>query len=300
MNDVVKDELIVGVNKVSSDDSKIRGVSYGGRWFDRAKFVVPLLIAYLYASGRLYFDVYMEKIGFSGASLDGVLSPVTYSFASFSSFAMNFLSVDYRNYAIHILTPSLIGAFVIIVLVCSIRFRWKSKRVGRINSKGGVGVDNERENIFEWFVSKYWIALSLASFPFVWLLYFIVLIVFSMVLALALLPFAVPVISGVNDAEKYLAKNNGVVCSSFDWEDEEMLKRNLVLACERLYASENGKSVVLLGDTIHADSGFIYFVTNDALYRINNNKEVVTKSVKQRRTDADADADANTNTNTNT
>jgi hypothetical protein len=276
-------------NVARSDTSKLDvNNSSTGRvgWFEGAKFYIPLLVAYLYASGRLYFDAYMDRLGFSGAGLDGVLSPVSYAVIAFSSFAESFIKIDYWEYALSIVSPSLFIACSLSVLIISVRCRLLTKVKEWLQSKAGREREGRSSKTdIDSFISKYWVALSVATFPAALLFYFCVLFLVTVASVLALLPFAIPILAGVNDANEYLLGKAGNVCVELDWSSKEYSGKNVVLGCENIFVVKGEDTITLKGKTLHVDSGFIYFSTNNALYRISKNRDVITKSLKQRRED---------------
>jgi len=248
---------------------------------EKLKFFIPILIAYLYMSGRLYFDFYMERLGFAGANLEGILAPASYSLQAFSSALLPLFKVDYLNYLMKVFDASLIAALILALPIVAIRFKWIKKHAIRLSNLGKKEeTDPSSDTRYEDFISKHWLIILLTIFPAIITFYFVLLVSITFIAAATILFFAVPALAGTTNADKYL---ENPVCEDLDWTDKSHNKKDIILGCEKIHITENGKPSIIKGDSIHTDSNFIYFSTNDALYRINKNREIVTKTVKQHR-----------------
>lgn len=236
---------------------------------DRIKYVAFVLSFYTYFAGALYFYGMMSSLGFRGASLDSIFSPLVYS----QYFVADILSKTFILQDLKVLFLPLQNTLIVTVLIFATALLIHYKVWGKISVKV-----NRRRKIKEPLVKRNLPLASLLTFPLVYFGQLLTLVALLVLLSLIAIPLFTPYSMGEIAGRKILEHNNGEVCKNFDWNSKEYEAKNIVLSCDRIRVTKSGKSVI--GSVIHTDQKFVYAVTNDLLIRVKDD-QVVSCAAKQ-------------------
>ncbi|WP_213865663.1 hypothetical protein [Vibrio crassostreae] len=236
---------------------------------DRIKYVAFILSFYTYFAGALYFYGMMSSLGFRGASLDSIFSPLVYS----QYFVADILSKTFILQDLKVLFFPLQNTLIVTVLIFATALLIHYKVWEKLSLK-----INRRRQIKEPLVKRNLPLASLLTFPLVYFGQLLTLVALLVLLSLIALPLFTPYSMGEIAGRKILEHNNGEVCKNFDWNSEEYNAKNIVLSCDRIRVTKSGKSVI--GSVIHTDQKFVYAVTNDLLIRVKDD-QVVSCAAKQ-------------------
>ncbi|TOY95091.1 hypothetical protein [Vibrio fluvialis] len=236
---------------------------------DRIKYVTFVLSFYTYFAGALYFYGMMSSLGFRGASLDSIFSPLVYS----QYFVADILSKTFILQDLKVLFLPLQNTLIVTVLIFATALLIHYKVWEKISVKV-----NRRRKIKEPLVKRNLPLASLLTFPLVYFGQLLTLVALLVLLSLIAIPLFTPYSMGEIAGRKILEHNNGEVCKNFDWNSKEYEAKNIVLSCDRIRVTKSGKSVI--GSVIHTDQKFVYAVTNDLLIRVKDD-QVVSCAAKQ-------------------
>lgn len=245
-------------------DSPVRSTN-----LDRIKYVAFVLSFYTYFAGALYFYGMMSSLGFRGASLDSIFSPLVYS----QYFVADILSKTFILQDLKVLFFPLQNTLIVTVLIFATALLIHYKVWEKLSVK-----INRRRQIKEPLVRRNLPLASLLTFPLVYFGQLLTLVALLVLLSLIAIPLFTPYSMGEIAGRKILEHNNGEVCKNFDWNSEEYKAKNIVLSCDRIRVTKSGKSVT--GSVIHTDQKFVYAVTNDLLIRVKDD-QVVSCAAKQ-------------------
>ena len=211
----------------------------------------------------------MSSLGFRGASLDSIFSPLVYS----QYFVADILSKTFILQDLKVLFFPLQNTLIVTVLIFATALLIHYKVWEKLSVK-----INRKRQIKEPLVKRNLPLASLLTFPLVYFGQLLTLVALLVLLSLIAIPLFTPYSMGEIAGRKILEHNNGEVCKNFDWNSEEYEAKNIVLSCDRIRVTKSGKSVI--GSVIHTDQKFIYAVTNDLLIRVKDD-QVVSCAAKQ-------------------
>ncbi|MGE4260026.1 hypothetical protein [Shewanella sp.] len=228
---------------------------------DIVKYIVFAVSFYTYFSGALFFYGYMNGMGFDGVSLDSLFSPLIYS----NHFIIALINEFYKTDVLHILYKQAPQLLLFPVLVfCILLLLGNSSKTK----------SNLREVLL-----KNKIASAILSYPIIVASYLLTWYGTLFIGATVLVPLYIPYQVGVINAKKLLENDNGVVCKSMNWNDNNHKDKKIVLSCDRVKVGNHSKSVY--GKIMFTDSRYIYMNTNYLILRLNGNR-VVSCANKQR------------------
>ncbi|EMI4223261.1 hypothetical protein V6439_002375 [Vibrio parahaemolyticus] len=236
---------------------------------ERLKYTIFILSFYTYFAGALYFYGMMSSLGFKGASLDSVFSPLVYSqYFAADILSKTFILRDFKA-LLFPLNTALIVTSLVFVSALVIHFKlWE-----RVSSQVGKKYKYKKP-----LVRKNLPMMSLLTFPMMYLGQLLTVAALVSLISMMAIPLFAPYVMGESAGKKILERNNGEVCRSFDWKSEEYKTKNIVLSCERIRVNKSGKTVS--GTVIHTDPKFVYAITNDLLIRVKDD-QVISCTTKQ-------------------
>lgn len=228
---------------------------------ERLRYVVFTLAFYIYVAGALYFYGLMDALGFKGASLDSVFSPLVYS----QYFIVDIFSKTIIFQWVDLLLLPLVNSTIITGFVLLAALTLKFKLWEKVPDK--LKIDTKKPT--SWLKGKPLIA-ALMTFPVVYLSHIFVIAIFIVLLSFITIPLIAPYSMGSLAAQKIVEHNDGKVCKEFDWGSDQYKSKSIVLSCERIKVNKSGDSVI--GSVIHTDQKYLYALTNNLLFRIKNDQ----------------------------
>ncbi len=219
---------------------------------------------YIYLSGALYFYGYMGEIGFSGASLDSIFSPLIYSQVFLGEIFSKALLANLSTLLVFPLEISLIVTglcvFFVIVYNCKVWKKLTLKPQLYLSSKKHEKPLIERKPVMS----------ALFVFPIVYFSHLACFAVIVVLSAIVMIPLYFPYQMGSLSAQSFLARDEGEVCEKLSWDLPEYRNQKMILSCEKIPVDvEPG---LVSGVIIHSDSKYMYMVTNEFLLRIKSGK----------------------------
>ncbi len=247
---------------------------------ERLRYVVFTLAFYIYVAGALYFYGLMDALGFKGASLDSVFSPLVYSQYFIVDIFSNAIMFQWLELLLlPILNSAIITGFVLVAAL-AIKFKlWK-----KVPDK----LKKDLNKPTSWLKGKPVIS-ALMTFPLVYFSHLVVIAIFVALLSFVTIPLIAPYTMGSIAAQKIVEQNDGNVCKEFDWDSEQYKSKSIVLSCERIQVNKSGDSV--RGSVIHTDQKYLYALTNNLLFRIKDN-QVTSCITKQHNVNKDSNIKA--------
>ncbi|MBL4266707.1 hypothetical protein H8F11_13565 [Vibrio fluvialis] len=222
---------------------------------ERIKYTLFALTLYIYASGALFFYGFMGRLGFEGASLDSIFSPLVYSqlyIANIFSKAMLGLGLDFLVFPVK---TTLLVAIVTFFTALLIKKNILSSAADKLKSKiTPESLANSPIKLSLFVVPTFYVSQLFLFFLFVVLLSFIAI------------PLFLPYSLGAKEAKALVEKDGGKVCKEFDWSSDKYKNENIVLSCERIRVNKHGDTIT--GSIIHTDQKFSYVLTDNLLLRM--------------------------------
>lgn len=222
---------------------------------ERIKYTIFAITLYIYASGALFFYGFMGRLGFEGASLDSIFSPLVYSQLYLDNiFSKAMLSLGFGFLLIPLKTTILVAivTFVTALLI-------KHKILDSAASKIKVKFKPEH-------LANSPTKLSLFVVPTFYLSQVFLLFSIIFLLSITALSLILPYSLGAKEAIELINKDNGKVCKEFNWTSDEYKNENIILSCERIRISKYGDTIT--GRIIHTDQKFSYVLTDNLLLRM--------------------------------
>ncbi len=227
---------------------------------ERMKYIIFAVSFYIYVAGALYFYGLMNTLGFTGASLDSIFSPLVYS----QRFVSDLFSTALVQ-GIYILIAPLKLTSVITLLAVFMAFLIKFQVWKLVPKKLSPSAESTKA-----FFKKSPVISSLLTFPIFYLGHLAMFVALISILTLVAIPLMLPYSMGTVSANHLVNLNEGKVCEKFDWSSEEYKDQKIILSCERVNIGRNNETVT--GSIIHTDQKYAYVVTNDVLFRIKDGK----------------------------
>ncbi len=221
----------------------------------RISYAFFAISTYIYASGALFFYGLMEELGFAGASLDSMFSPLVYS----QYYIANIFSKAIILQGVDLLLFPLKNTFMLALLILFALVLIKLGIVESAFNKSTFSLNKES-------MTDKPVKTSLVAF---FGLYFSQLLAFASFIALLsfiALPIILPYSMGVQEAQKRIEHNNGTVCKEFNWSSDEYKDKNIILSCSRIRINKDGETIS--GSIIHSDQKFYYVLANHLLLRM--------------------------------
>lgn len=216
----------------------------------------------------------MGELGFKGASLDSIFSPLVFSQNFLGEvFSKAFITNDVLNLLLFPLKNSIFITSIIILFSLVIKFKLWDKLPRRL--KPISRSNNESKGIIE----RNPIISAFLSFPIIYITHISGLIIIISLSVFVFLPLNIPYHMGEIAAQKQIEFNNGKVCNQFDWKSEKYKNENIILSCYKIRINDHGDSV--WGSVIHSDSKYLYVMTNYFFLRVKDD-QVISCVNKQR------------------
>ncbi|XDF80102.1 hypothetical protein AAFX60_017135 [Aliivibrio fischeri] len=241
---------------------------------ERIRYCIFFGSFYVYLSGALYFYGYMGKLGFKGASLDSIFSPLVFSQYFFSEIFTKAFIIQGANLLLFPLDNSLIITSLLILFAIAIKLKVLDKLSLKMTS-----IANNLKNPEKSFIQRNPIISAFLAFPVVYLGQAASFILFLFLSIFIMLPLYIPYNAGAISAKNMTETNNGMVCNGFNWNEDKYKNEDIILSCERIRVNKNGDNIS--GTVIHSDSKYLYVNTNHLLLRVKD-ENVVTCTNKQR------------------
>ncbi|HHF0511369.1 TPA: hypothetical protein ACPHTW_004079 [Vibrio antiquarius] len=227
---------------------------------ERMKYIIFAVSFYIYVAGALYFYGLMNTLGFKGASLDSIFSPLVYS----QRFVSDLFSTALVQGIYILLAPLKLTSLITLLAVCMallIKFQiWKL-----VPKKLSPSAESTKT-----FFRKSPVISSFLTFPIFYLGHLATFVALISILSLVAIPLMLPYSMGTVSANNLVNLNEGKICEKFDWSSEEYKDQKIVLSCERVNTGRNNETVT--GSIIHTDQKYAYVITNDVLFRIKDGK----------------------------
>ncbi|MGR5414116.1 hypothetical protein ACPV52_15340 [Vibrio astriarenae] len=251
---------------------------------DKIKYTVFVVSFYVYVSGALYFYGLMNSLGFSGASLDSIFSPLIYSQYFLAGIVNEIVSEPSTGLLWISLKKSV---FLWVVLLCiAVIYKYRAEVIEITSKMPAPNLNNGR--CIKKFIQESPIISALISFPILVISYFFVIIAFIWSLSIITIFLMLPYFSGLKAGPQLIEQNEGKICQTLDWSAEEHQGRGIILSCERIKISDNGD--YLIGSVLHSDQKYAYVIANEFLVKVKNG-QVVSCLEKQKNTNEKSKAE---------
>lgn len=214
---------------------------------------------YIYFSGALYFYGYMGEIGFSGASLDSIFSPLIYSQVFLGEVFNKALLANLSVLLLFPLEVSLIATSIFVLFAIAFKYKVLKSFFSKVNK---LCCKKNEKTLLE----RNPVISALLTFPIVYFGHLASFMAVVLLSAVVVVPLYFPYKVGSLSAQAFVTTDDGKVCKNISWDLPKYQDQKIVLSCETIPL--NIPQGQVSGVIIHSDSKYMYMVTNNFLLRV--------------------------------